>query len=189
MAEIRLLTPDDAKDYWDLRLEALEREAEAFTSSAEEHRTLSLDDVRARLGVDPGNSFVIGAFEGKELVGTAGFYREKGLKTSHKGHVWGVYVTFSARGKGIGRQILRMLLERAASIDGLEQIQLSVGTTQAAAANLYRSLGFESWGCEPSAVKIGSRYVDEGHMVLRFDRVRKRGKAAADRQSSRKKRP
>lgn len=189
MAEIRLLTADDAKDYWDLRLEAVEREAQAFTSSAEEHRTLNLDDVRVRLGTDPANSFVVGAFEGNELVGTTGFYRERGLKTSHRGHIWGVYVTFPARGKGIGRQILRMLLERAASVDGLEQIQLSVGTTQTAAANLYRSLGFESWGTEPSAVKIGSRYVDEEHRVLRFDRVQKRGKAAADRQPNRKKRP
>jgi len=36
MAEIRLLTGDDANEFWDFRLEALEREAEAFSSSAED---------------------------------------------------------------------------------------------------------------------------------------------------------
>jgi hypothetical protein len=67
-----------------LRLAALEREATAFSSSAEEYRTLSLDEVRTRLAPDPENAFVVGAFDGKQLVGTAGFYREKGLKARHK---------------------------------------------------------------------------------------------------------
>jgi len=130
------------------------------------------------LGADPATSFVVGALEGRKLLGTAGFYREKGLKTAHKGHIWGVYVTFSARGQGIGRDILRALLKRAASIDGLEQIQLSVGTTQTAAAKLYRSLGFEPWGCEAKALKVGGCYIDEEYMVLNLDRLRKTGKAA-----------
>ncbi len=33
---IRLLKPSDAKSYWDLRLEALEQNPEAFSSSYEE---------------------------------------------------------------------------------------------------------------------------------------------------------
>jgi RimJ/RimL family protein N-acetyltransferase len=62
--------------------------------------------------------------------------------------------------------MLQMLLDRAATMEGLEQIMLSVATTQLAAASLYRSLGFESFGCERRALKIGERYVDEEHMVL-----------------------
>ncbi len=163
--EIRILTADDASAFSSLRLAALERETSAFSSSPEEHRTLSLGEVRARLSPDLEDSFVVGAFDGEQLVGTAGFYREKGLKTRHKGRVWGVYVTLGERGKGVGRAILQMLLERAALI-GVEQIGLSVTTTQTAAIGLYRSLGFESWGCEPKALKIGDRYLDEEYMVL-----------------------
>ncbi len=60
-----------------------------------------------------------------------------------------------------------VLLDRAARLDGTEQIRLSVAATHhAAAAPLYRSLGFESFGCEPRALKIGGRYLDEGYMVL-----------------------
>jgi len=44
--EIRILTADDASAFSSLRLAALEREATAFSSSAEEHRILSLDEVR-----------------------------------------------------------------------------------------------------------------------------------------------
>ncbi|MFY9951539.1 MAG: hypothetical protein WAK27_22750, partial [Candidatus Sulfotelmatobacter sp.] len=48
----------------------------------------------------------------------------------------------------------------------IEQIMLSVATTQNAAVSLYRSLGFEPFGCERRALKIGDQYVDEEHMVL-----------------------
>jgi hypothetical protein len=43
--EIRLLTSDDASEYWRLRLEALEGDPEAFGFSPEEHRALSIDEV------------------------------------------------------------------------------------------------------------------------------------------------
>ena len=78
----------------------------------------------------------------------------------------GVYVTERARGAGIGRMLLTALLERAAAIDGIEQVVLSVTTTKVAALKLYRSLGFESFGCERRALKVGERYFDTEHMVL-----------------------
>ena len=62
--------------------------------------------------------------------------------------------------------MLRALLDRAIAMDGLEQIQLAVGDTQETAARLYRSLGFESFGVEKQALKVGDRYIDEDHMVL-----------------------
>jgi ribosomal protein S18 acetylase RimI-like enzyme len=62
--------------------------------------------------------------------------------------------------------MLQILLERASKIEGIEQIMLSVVTTQDAAVSLYRSLGFESFGCERGALKIGDRCLDEENMVL-----------------------
>ena len=52
----------------------------------------------------------------------------------------------------------------------MEQIMLAVGTTRDAAVKLYRSLGFESYGCERRALKIGDRYIDEEYMVLFVER-------------------
>jgi RimJ/RimL family protein N-acetyltransferase len=169
--EIRLLTASDANAYWKVRLEALESEPEAFGSSPEEHRALTEDEVAARISYDPANNFVMAAFSDGHILGTAGFYRDKGFKARHKGHIWGVYVAREARGRGVGRELLRAVLERAAGIAGVEQIMLSVVTGQGAAGNLYRSLGFESYGCERRALKIGDRYVDEENMVLFLNRM------------------
>ncbi len=163
--EIRALTADDVEAYWRCRLEALERDPEAFSSSVEDHLKLSHEEIRRRLTADPANNFVFGVFVNGELQGTAGFVRETQPKSRHKGRVWGVYLRAEMRGKGIGRGLLRSLLERAAEIAGLEQILLSVTTTQAAAIALYRSLGFTSFGCEVRALKIGDRYIDEEYMT------------------------
>jgi ribosomal protein S18 acetylase RimI-like enzyme len=164
--EIRFLTANDASAYWAIRLEALECEPEAFGSSPEEHRLLSVNDVAGRLSSDTGEDFTVGAFDGDRLLGTAGFLRDKQIKQRHKGHIWGVYVAREARRRNAGRDMLRAILTRAAGIDGVEQILLSVNTAQEAPVKLYRSLGFQSYGCERRALKIGERYVDEENMVL-----------------------
>lgn len=169
MIESRFLTPDDASEWRRLRLEALQGDPETFSASLEEYQSLSLEEVKGRLWSDS-YAFVVGALDGERLVGMAGFYREKGSKTRRKGHVWGVYVAQGIRGKGIGRRMMQMLLERGATIKGIEQIMISVTTTQAASVGLYRSLGFESYGCEPRALKIGDRFLDEEYMVLRVQR-------------------
>jgi RimJ/RimL family protein N-acetyltransferase len=163
---VRFLTSNDATAYWTLRLEALEREPEAFGSSPEEHRALSREEVARRLGSHDEDNFVVGAFDGDRLVGTAGFYRDQHLKQRHRGHVWGVYVAQEERGRKVGRDIMKAVLERAEKIEGIEQILLSVSTTQAPAMNLYRSLGFEVFGCDRRALKIGDRYIDEENMIL-----------------------
>jgi len=163
--EIRVLAAADAEAWSKLRVEGLEKDAEAFSSSLEEHRKLHPEEVQKRLAQEP-QKFVMGAFSGGRLVGAAGFYRETGPKTRHKGHVWGVYVTAAMRGRGVGRKLMEALLSQAAKIDGLEQIQLAVTTTQTAAASMYRSLGFEPFAREVKALKIGERYIDEEYLVL-----------------------
>jgi RimJ/RimL family protein N-acetyltransferase len=165
--EIRFLTAEDAAEWSRLRLEALQFEPAAFSSSVEEHKAVPIEEVRKRLSANP-HSFVVGAFEEGHLCGMAGFHRETGPKTCHKGRVWGVYVTASNRGQGLSRDMMKLLLERAAAIAGLEQVLLSVTNTQTAALALYRSLGFKLFGTEPRALSIEGEFIDEHYLVLRL---------------------
>jgi ribosomal protein S18 acetylase RimI-like enzyme len=162
--QIRKLQANHAETYFALRLEGLTLEPFAFGRSAAEFRARSLESVRAQL-IAPG-SVTLGAFLDTQLVGIATLVRQDGEKTQHKADVYGVYVTPSARGQGIARTLLTRLIEHACSLGGLEQLRLSVSTTQQAARALYSSLGFVPFGHELRALKLGQQYVDEEHMVL-----------------------
>lgn len=166
--EIRFLTSEDAAEWLRLRVEALKVSPEAFSASQED-QSLSINEVKKRLW-SGNDDFVAGAFQDGRLIGIAGFYREKGQKSRHKGRVWGVYVTPEARGAGIGGRMMQALLKRGSAIDGVQQILLSVTGTQEPAIRLYHSLGFESFGREPRALKIGDRYIDEEYMLLDLKR-------------------
>ena len=62
--------------------------------------------------------------------------------------------------------MLTQLLDRVRGYSGLEQVTLSVSVPQEAARRLYRALGFEVYGYEKRALKVGDTYVDDEHMVL-----------------------
>ncbi len=166
MFQIRLLEESDAPEFIRLRLEGLQNDPVAFGSSWEEEHTRTPENVASRLRAMPEGNFVVGAFHGDRLIGVTGFIRSDRPKTRHKGAIWGVYVTSKERGKGVGRAILTFILERTRGYVGLDQITLTVAAPQAPARRLYTSLGFEVFGYEPHALKIGDTYVDEEHRVF-----------------------
>jgi GNAT superfamily N-acetyltransferase len=65
----------------------------------------------------------MGAFRDGELVGTAGFAVQQGQKNAHKGRLWGMYVRPNSRNIGVGRLLVRAVLDVAR--ENVELIQLA----------------------------------------------------------------
>lgn len=76
-----------------------------------------------------------------------------------------MYVTPSARGKGVGRQLMLAAIAEAASWNGVEQISLSVTASNHSAIVLYRHVGFVEVGRMPRALRVDGVYHDELSMV------------------------
>ncbi|WP_235885684.1 GNAT family N-acetyltransferase [Paenibacillus cymbidii] len=163
---IRVLNENDVEAYRQLRLRALQLNPEAFGSTYEREATFSLEFVADRVLAAEGK-FTLGAFDRQgALVGIVTFVRESGVKTAHKGNVYGMFVAPEARSRGVGKAMLLALIERAKRLDGVEQLHLAVVSANDRAHRLYEALGFRSYGVEVRALKYEGNYSDETLMAL-----------------------
>ncbi|KIL51892.1 GNAT family N-acetyltransferase [Jeotgalibacillus soli] len=161
---IRLLTALDAEIHRILRLEALMNNPEAFAAAYEEEKEYPIDLFRDQLRSN--DSFTLGAFTKDKLDGVITLVKEKPLKLKHRANIVAMYVSPEGRGLGIGKSLLEKTIEEAKGIEGLEQIYLTVVTTNEPAKRLYSSLGFEMFATEERALKFNDIYFDEEHRVL-----------------------
>ena len=162
----RRLGAGDAAGYRELRLEGLAGHPEAFGASWEDEAARPLAWFAERLE----RNAVFGGWVrggGVELAGVAGLLVPDAPKLSHKGVLWGMYVRPSARRTGLAATLLARVLEHARGV--VEEVRLTVVSSNAAAVRLYEAAGFETYGVERRALKVAGRYHDEALMARRFD--------------------
>ncbi|HVT12358.1 MAG TPA: GNAT family N-acetyltransferase [Fimbriimonadaceae bacterium] len=165
--EIRVLQTSDSPAFYELRLLGLQESPDAFGSTHEEASQTPAEEW-ARRCEPTADKFILGAFDDR-LVGIVGLIREQRSKSRHTAFVWGMNVAPEARGRGIGRSLIRRLIEMARAMPGLEQVHLDVIPAAGPARDLYVSEGFETIALQPKALKVGEKYFDSEHMVLWLD--------------------
>jgi ribosomal protein S18 acetylase RimI-like enzyme len=161
-AEIRRLTVDDLESFREIRTEALQKHPQSFGSPEEdEGGDAMMAAYRHWL-----SGTIFGASGGGNLIGVAGFYVSADQRTRHRGHIYTVYVKENSRGRGVGDRLIRELLAHAEAC--VEQVHLAVLLTATAAIKTYKRNGFEVYGTDPRAVRIGDTMYDKYLMVRRF---------------------
>jgi len=147
-----------------VRLLALQRHPEAFSSSYEEESQLDLDGFTRLVPAEPPGA-AMGAFDGSALVGIAGLFVAPRLKQRHNGTVVGVYVDPEFRRAGLARCLMQSVIDAARQAQ-LVSLRLSVTVGNETARRLYIGLGFQTYGVDRRALKVGDRYYDDELMAL-----------------------
>jgi GNAT superfamily N-acetyltransferase len=169
---VRVLTTSDIPAFRALRLDALRLHPESFVPTYEEERSVNGSSVASKFRNDwiKDGNFILGAYRNGWLVGAIGVKRWPRQKQRHKATVWLLYTHADIRGQGTGRQLLVAAIDCCRRDPEIEMVHLSVGRESTTARHLYTSLGFQSYGVEPRALKLDEcYYIDVEMMALDVD--------------------
>ncbi len=160
----RELNSKDAKECYDLRLEALLNSPDAFitTYEQEKQRPDPIKTFEDRL--DSNESHTFGIFEDHNLKGVVTLVQETHPKFAHKASIVAMYVTPAYRRSGAGEKLMQEAINFARAIN-IEILQLSVVSENKPAKYLYEKMGFNGFAFEKHAIKLAQRYLDEEHMA------------------------
>jgi putative acetyltransferase len=113
---------------------------------------------------DPGCCRLV-ALAGDQVIGTAGLhYPAPGLRRAHARSL-GIVVAREWQGRGVGRRLLRRLLDWADNWGGVLRVELWAHADNERAIALYRSLGFVEEGRHRGYALRGGQFVDSVSMA------------------------
>lgn len=172
---LHLMQEGDLADYKQLRDATIAAHEDAFTSDAATEQVRSADSYRSRLGRTADGQaasatpclFTLCAWQGRRLVGAVSCEAEARIKLRHTVHLIGMMVADDCMGRGIGQALLEATLRLLRTEPELEQVLLTVTSSNVGAVRLYRRVGFERYGQLPQALKLSNgRYLDKDLMRL-----------------------
>lgn len=163
-AIIRPMRPEDAADWFDLRIQP------GVIWGTLQLPTLSLDDVRAQSLAEPSCHKLCAEVDGR-VAGTIMLWVGKGAR-HHTGYL-GMMVHDAYQGRGLGKKLMAAILDLADNWLLLDRVVLEVFPDNERALHLYRSFGFVEEGSSPAMARRDGQLV--GHIRM----ARLRGRAAA----------
>lgn len=141
-----------------------------FADGARLHpRTLRIapEDVTAApfVVVGPDRVTLVALDSAGAWLGVGSLERELGrIKRRHV--AWLVRMLVTDSGRGVGRRLVRELIEEARRLPGVAKLNLTVAADNAAAVHLYSSEGFVEYSREPDAFRVEGDSVTELSMSL-----------------------
>lgn len=91
-------------------------------------------------------------------------------KTNHRGELVQMYVSPKHNGKGIGRQLIKLTVQKAFDNPNIEQITLGVADKNNKAKQLYEEIGFKKYGKLENYFKTENKSITRCFMCLnKFD--------------------
>ncbi len=102
-------------------------------------------------------------FSNNQLIGIAGIDMKDKVE-SHEG-VFGISLAKDYRGEGIGKTLMRLVLEEAENnLSHLRIITLAVFSSNSLAIEMYKKFGFKEYGRLPKGILHKGEYVDHVYM-------------------------
>src|SRR3989344_3832432 len=140
---IARIAPADLGAYKRLRDEALRLHPDAFDADIESEQSRPPESYLWRLGMSEtlGGTFLLGAWEGRELIGMIGLERQTQAKLRHSAEFNSMMAHPSHTGRGVGIQLVQAAIAEARQAIGLEQITLRVSTSSNSAIRLVEGPG------------------------------------------------
>jgi ribosomal protein S18 acetylase RimI-like enzyme len=164
---VAALGPQDWRDLRAIRLEALQTEPAAYSSTYEETLAWSDEEWRRRLADD--RRIQLLARVQSRPIGVVGGYLGSDEGDDSVAVVFAMYVNENYRGKRIGKLLLTSLIDRLSAFPQITTIRLGVTQTQAPALRLYESVGFQVVGKTEEGIVVNDRRYDELIMELRVN--------------------
>jgi len=162
----RRLVNGDEGAYRRVHLESLKTFPDNFGTLHEDQVKVPKLQFETFIETGSADNFMFGAFADDRMVGIAGFKRGDRPKTQHRGDVVQVFVNPEFHGNGIGEALMRLVVDAAFALPGIESLGLSAVASNTPARQLYEKLGFETYGIRNEYFKSGDKYGDQRFMQL-----------------------
>lgn len=140
--------------YREIRLLAIKTDPLSYTSSYEEEVELSEHEWRSRINA---MSF---ALVDEQVVALIGLLKNQPLSVKHCAEIVSLWVKPEMRGRGIGKMLLKSIMENASS-NGIKKLIVYATASQEHAIATYESAGFIATGILKKQLFKDGVYLDE----------------------------
>ena len=155
MIEVKNLPTNRWRDYRNLRLEALKKDATAFGSSYEEESKLSVAEWKRRI-----RNTLFALYNDKQIGMVVYVFNNK-RKIRHVANIFGFYVKEKYRKQGVGKKLIENALSSIMKKREIIKIDLTVNSKQKSAVRLYKKFGFGIVGVLKKDLFVNEKFYDE----------------------------